>query len=100
MEGWDIGYVDTLGPGHIRFDEEGGFIAFGCVEIGLDCSHRRAVVHFTSQGSDEGSEVWGDGDAELEPDGTISGDIRFHNGDDMPFTAKRPDQPSASNRQP
>ena len=46
-------------------------------------------VHFTFHGSDEGTEVFGDGDADLEPDGTLAGEINFHNGDDMPFIAKR-----------
>ena len=35
------------------------------------------------------TEVSGDGDADLEPDGTLTGEIRLHHGDDMPFTAKR-----------
>ena len=49
----------------------------------------RTGVYFTFHGSDEGTEVFGNGDAELEPDGTLTGEINFHNGDDMPFIGKR-----------
>jgi hypothetical protein len=31
----------------------------------------------------------GDGDADLEEDGTLSGEIRFHRGDESSFTARR-----------
>ncbi len=31
----------------------------------------------------------GDGDAELEADGTLTGEIRFHRGDESAFTARR-----------
>jgi hypothetical protein len=34
-------------------------------------------------------EASGDGDAQLEDDGTLTGDIRFHLGDESSFTAKR-----------
>jgi hypothetical protein len=60
-----------LGPGHIQ----------------LDCSYRPTGAHFIFQGSDEGTEV--SGDADLAEDGTLAGEIRFHNGDDMPFIARR-----------
>jgi hypothetical protein len=33
--------------------------------------------------------VSGDGDAELEENGTLNGEIRFDNGDESSFTAKR-----------
>jgi len=89
IEGWDSGYIDMLGPGQIQLDRDGGSIQFGAVEIGLDCSYSPTVVHFTFHGSDEGTEVSGDGDAELEANGTLAGEIRFHLGDDMPFIAKR-----------
>jgi hypothetical protein len=34
-------------------------------------------------------EVSGDGDAQLGENGTVTGDIRFHFGDESSFTAKR-----------
>ncbi len=89
ITGWDDDYVDLLGPGHIQLDRDGGAMAFGVVQIGLECWYSQTGVHFTFHGSDEGTEVFGDGDADLEPDGTLAGEIHFHNGDDMPFIAKR-----------
>ena len=59
IEGWAIDDVDMLGPGHLQFDRDGGHIEFGCVQIGLDCWY------------------------------SLTGEIRFHHGDEMPFTAKR-----------
>ena len=88
MEGWDADYIDMLSPGHLQLDDAGGHIAFGMVQLTLACSCSAIVVHFDFRGSDEGTEVSGDGDAELEPDGTLSGKIRFDNGDDMPFIAR------------
>jgi hypothetical protein len=89
IEGWDAGYIDMLGPGHIQFDRDGGHIKFGAVEIGPDCWYSPTGAHFDFQGYDEMTEVSGDGDADLEPDGTLTGEIRFHHGDEMPFTARR-----------
>jgi len=89
IEGWDTDYVDMLGPGHIQLDAAGGHIEFGAVQISLDCWYSRTGAYFTFQGSDEGTEVSGDGDADIAEDGTLSGEIRFHNGDEMPFIARR-----------
>jgi hypothetical protein len=89
IEGWDTDYIDMLGPGHIQLDREGGHIEFGAVQISLDCWYSRTGAHFTFQGSDEGTEVSGDGDADIAEDGALSGEIRFHNGNDMPFIARR-----------
>jgi hypothetical protein len=89
IEGWDADYIDMLGPGHLQLDRNGGHIHFGAVQIGLNCRYSPTGVHFNFQGHDEMTEISGDGDADLETDDTITGEIRFHNGDDMPFTAKR-----------
>ena len=89
IEGWNADYVDMLGPGHIQLDRDGGTIEFGVVQIGLECWYSPTGVHFNFHGSDEGTEVSGDGDADLELDGILTGEIRFHHGDDMPFTAQR-----------
>jgi hypothetical protein len=78
-----------LGPGYIQFNRHGGRIQFGVVQMSLNCWYGQAGAQFNFQGSDEGIEVFGDGDAGLEDDGTLQGELRFHNGDDMPFTARR-----------
>lgn len=72
-------------------DRNGGYTAFGVVQIGLDCCYSQTGARLTFHGSDEGAESNGNGngDADLEPNGTLSGEINFHNGDDMPFVARR-----------
>ena len=90
MELWDAGFIDLLGPGTIRFDADGrGEFRFGAVQGGLDFHFGSDSIHFTWEGSDEMDHACGDGDAELEADGTITGEIRFHNGDESSFTARR-----------
>jgi hypothetical protein len=78
-----------LGPGHIQFNRSSGYVESGAVQIGLDCWYSKTGAHFIFQGSDEGTEVSGDGDAELAEDGSLTGEIRFYNGDEMPFIARR-----------
>jgi hypothetical protein len=46
-------------------------------------------VRFTWQGSDEMDPASGAGDAELDEDGLLTGEIRFHDGDDSTFKARR-----------
>lgn len=90
MELWDAEFIDLLGPGYIRFDPDGGGeFAFGAVQGGLDCHFSTDSIHFTWEGSDEMDHACGDGDAELEEDGTLTGEIRFHRGDESSFTARR-----------
>jgi hypothetical protein len=74
-----------LGPGHIQFDHDGGRIEFGAVQLGLDCWYSRTGAHFNFQGHDEMTEVSGDGEADIGFDGTLTGEVRFHHGDEMPF---------------
>jgi hypothetical protein len=40
-------------------------------------------------GSDEMDDACGDGGAQLEDDGTLKGELRFHRGDESAFTARR-----------
>lgn len=90
MELWDAEFIDLLGPGYIRFDADGrGEFVFGAVQGGLDCHLGADDIHFTWEGSDEMDHACGDGDADLEEDGTLTGEIRFHHGDESSFTARR-----------
>jgi hypothetical protein len=89
MESWDTDYIDLCGPAYIQIDEASGEMAFGAVQIGLRCEYGNTSIWFRFQGSDEMMEVSGDGDAELEEDGTLNGEIRFDSGDESSFTAKR-----------
>jgi hypothetical protein len=90
MELWDTDFIDMLEPGFIRFDAGGsGEFAFGAVHGELDGRYGPASVHFTWEGNDEMDPASGDGDARLEDDGTLTGEIRFHLGDTSSFTARR-----------
>ncbi|MDE8346063.1 MAG: hypothetical protein POH28_07820 [Acidocella sp.] len=89
MQTWDTEYVEMLGPAYIQIDDAGGEMAFGAVQIGLQCEYGTTSIWFRFHGSDEMTEVSGDGDAELEENGTLIGEIRFDNGDESSFTAKR-----------
>jgi len=90
MELWDAEFIDMLEPGYFQFDVDGGGqFVFGAVQGGLDCHYSQSDVHFTWAGSDDMDEASGDGDAELEEDGTLKGEIRFHLGDESSFTAGR-----------
>ena len=87
---WDADFLDLVQPAFISFDGEGGGeFAFGAVQAGCDCWYGGQSVDFTWKGFDKMDPVRGDGDAELEEDGTLSGEIRFHLGDETTFKARQ-----------
>jgi hypothetical protein len=47
------------------------------------------AVEFSWAGNDEMEPASGDGWAELQDDGSLEGEICLHNGDDIPFIARR-----------
>lgn len=86
---WDKDYLDMMEPAYIAFDgRSGGEFAFGCVTGQLHCRKAPSRVEFTWVGHDEMDEASGDGWAELDKDGALTGEIRFHNGDDSTFKAR------------
>ena len=90
MERWDRDYLDMVEPAYIRFTADGrGEFKFGCVACGIDCDFSDDNAEFTFQGHDEMDEVSGGGWAELDDDGTLSGEINFHLGDKSSFKAKK-----------
>lgn len=91
MPDYVAGYPDMLEPAFIKFDEDGsGAFAFGCVTGCIQGSGAStARIDFSWNGNDEMDQVDGEGWAELQSDGTIHGQICFHNGDDANFTARR-----------
>jgi hypothetical protein len=89
MELWGTNFLDMLEPACIAFDGRGsGEFRFGCVTASLDCADTPGG-DFTWQGHDEMEEASGDGFAELEDDGSLTGEIRFHNGDQSTFKARQ-----------
>ena len=89
MELWDASFIDLVGPGYIFFDGKGrGEFTFGAVTGSLDCSDTPAGADFTWAGFDEMDEASGEGWAELQNDGSLIGEIAFHNGDESSFRAR------------
>lgn len=89
MAVWDTDFLDMMEPAYILFEgKTGGEFAFGCVTGQLHCRETDNRVDFTWQGNDEMDEAAGDGWAELQTDGSLTGEIRLHNGDDATFIAR------------
>ena len=87
---WDRSYLDMLQPAFIRFEPTGrGEMRFGCVVATLEADYASDDAEFTWRGSDELDETSGEGFAELEPDGSIAGEITFASGDTASFKAVR-----------
>jgi hypothetical protein len=90
MELWDSDFLDLVEPAYITFDQQGGGrFVFGAVQGSLHCRYGPDSVRFTWEGSDEMDPASGAGDAEFDEDGLLTGEIRFHNGDDSTFKARR-----------
>ena len=90
MELWDSDFLDLVEPAYISFEAQGhGEFVFGAVQAGLHCRYGQDSVHFTWQGFDEMDPASGSGDASIEEDGSITGEIRIHDGDDSTFKARR-----------
>jgi hypothetical protein len=89
MELWDRDFIDLLGPGFIAFDGRGrGEFRFGAVDASMDCSDTPGGADFTWEGFDEMDESRGEGWADLQDDGSLVGEISFHNGDQSTFRAR------------
>jgi hypothetical protein len=83
-------YPDMLEPAYILFEENGaGEFAFGCVTGHIFRGGDGDEVDFSWTGNDEMDKAQGDGWAELQPDGSLRGQIRFHGGDEADFIARR-----------
>jgi hypothetical protein len=82
-------YADMLEPAYILFaDNGGGEFAFGCVTGHIWGGADANTVAFSWDGNEEMDQTCGDGSVDLQPDGSLSGQINFHNGDEATFIAK------------
>ena len=68
---WDRAHLDLCGPAALTITAQGGEIAFGALEAGLEVAYARDSIGFHWAGCEEGDEVEGEGTAELLDDGTI-----------------------------
>ena len=83
-------YPDMMEPAYILFEDHGsGEFAFGCVTGQIFAGGDTDAVEFSWSGNDEMDEAQGDGWAELQPDGSLTGQICFHGGDEANFAAQR-----------
>lgn len=91
MPDFEAGYPDMVEPAYILFEDDGsGEFAFGCVTGQIwSAAADAAATEFSWDGNDEMDAVSGDGSAELQPNGSLQGEIRRHNGDDYSFIARR-----------
>lgn len=92
MDLWDQEDVDLEGPAFIEFGKgQSGQFRFIAVNGWMDCRHTerngRTAVEFTWDGNDECDPANGRGWAKLQKDGSLTGHIYFHNGDDSGFKA-------------
>jgi hypothetical protein len=89
LPGYKDDYADMMEPAYILFETVRGEFAFGCVTGSFAGGGDHDAVAFDWDGNDEMNEACRDGWAELQPDGSLTGEIRFHGGDDIAFTAHR-----------
>jgi hypothetical protein len=86
---WDRDHLDLCGPATLTITAQGGEIAFGALEAGLEVEYARDSIGFRWAGCEEGDQVEGEGTAELLDDGTIKIEFAYHNGDEAVLKAKR-----------
>lgn len=83
-------YPDMMEPAYILFAQNGsGEFAFGCVTGHIFGGGVSDNTAFSWNGNDEMDEASGDGWAELQPDRSLIGAIRFQNGDEANFIARK-----------
>ena len=89
MPDYTSDYPDMVEPAYILFDGKGGGeFAFGCVTGAIHGAGNTNNVEFSWTGNDEMDEACGGGWTELQPNGSLKGQICFHGGDEADFTAK------------
>ena len=86
---WGSDYLDLVEPAYLVLDGKGrGEFAFGALTASLECGFTPSGVDFAFDGFDEGTEISGEGWADLEPDGSLTGEIAFRSGDETTFKAQ------------
>ena len=89
MPDYEADFPGIVEPAYILFDGKGGGeVVFGCVTGTINGAGDTDAVEFDWNGNDEMDEASGDGWAELQSDGSITGQICFHGGDEATFTAR------------
>jgi hypothetical protein len=94
MQEWDAEFLDAEREAFIRFEPGGGGeFHFGCVhglmDYRLTKRDAQPAAEWTWEGNDEHDPAFGRGWAVIREDGTLSGMIFFHEGEESGFLAKR-----------
>jgi hypothetical protein len=77
---WDRDFLDLVEAAHLSLYAAGhGELVFGAAQVTLTVEFGRSIVFFRWTGFDEGDEIWGDGAAELQDDGSL--EIAFNRAD-------------------
>jgi hypothetical protein len=87
---WDREYLDLVEPAYLQDASDGrAEFAFGALCAGGDIEYSQTSVFFRRTGFDEGSEIEGDAEVELNDDGSIQIELSFDNGDDATLIGRR-----------
>jgi len=87
-EVWDREFLDLMGPARIAIDAQGrGEFSFGCVNGAFSAKDAGGCFEASWTGNDEMDETSGQIFIQREPDGSLTGEISFHNGDESEFRA-------------
>ncbi len=87
---WGADDLDLLGPATITFDDRGhGEMTVGALTASLLLEYASTIVFFRWHGSDDMTEVTGEGSAELQDDGTLEIEFTYHDGDHVILKATR-----------
>jgi hypothetical protein len=89
LPGYEDDYADMVEPAYILFEAARGEFALGCVTGSFTGGGEHNAVEFDWDGNDEMNKACGSGWAELQADGSLRGEIRFHGDDDIAFIARR-----------
>jgi hypothetical protein len=91
MPDYEDDYPDMVEPAYLLFAEKHGEFAFGCVtgQIFGGADANLKTIEFSWAGNDEMEEASGSGWAEIQPDGSLTAEIAFHNGDEITISARR-----------
>ena len=94
MDFWDEAYINEEVQAYLRFDSyqsgefQFGYI-FGQIDYRLTEREGQPAAEWSWEGNDEMDERTGRGWAVLNQDGTLTGRIFLHDGDDSAFIAER-----------
>lgn len=91
MDLWDAEAIELLGPAFIEFNGRTGSFRFIAVECSMDvrspAERTKHDAEFSFEGFDDCDTTSGRGWASLAEDGSLTGRIYFHMGDDSGFRA-------------